>query len=52
MKKGTPALPAKDHRGIGANLMPFIIKSIEIINSWQVGMQLLAIWAWGVHHVR
>ena len=52
MKKFAPALPAKDHEGIGANLMLTIIKSIEIINSWQVGMQLAALWLWGVHHVR
>ena len=39
-------------RGAGANLMLIVIKSIEIINSWQVGMQLLAVWAWVVHHVR
>ena len=52
MKKFAPALPAKDHEGIGANLMLTIIKSIEIIYSWQVGLQLAAIWAWEAFHVR
>lgn len=42
MKRNTPALPAKDHEGIGANLIFFIIQSIEKLNSWQVGL-LLAI---------
>ena len=39
-------------RGKGANLKRTIIKSIEIINSWQVGLQLAAIWAWEAFHVR
>ena len=44
MKKNAPALPAKDHEGIGAKLMTSIIKTIEKINSLQIGL-LLAIWA-------
>lgn len=52
MKKFTPALPAKDYEGIGANLMHFIIQSIEKLNSWQVGMLLAPLWAWEAHHVR
>lgn len=49
MNKNAPALPAKDHEGIGAKLMYFIIQSIEKINSWQNGL-LLAIAAWEVCH--
>lgn len=51
--KETPTLrQATDRRGSGANLMPLLIQSIEKLNSWQVGMQLAALWAWGVRHVR
>ena len=36
MKKNAPALPAKDHEGIGAKLIALIIQSIGKSNEWQV----------------
>lgn len=51
--RNAPALHrAMDRRGAGANLMPFIIQSIEKLNTWQVGLQLAPFWAWEAHHVR
>lgn len=32
MKKNAPALPAKDHEGIGTKLKTLVIRLIEIIN--------------------
>ena len=32
MKKNAPALPAKDHEGIGTKLKALVIRLIEIIN--------------------
>ena len=53
MKKDTPTnLGPEISRGTGANLMPFVIQFIEKLNSWQICMQLLAIWAWEACHVR
>lgn len=50
MNKNAPALPARDHEGIGAKLMTFIIQSIEQYNKWQIGLLLAAFWAGVVYH--